>query len=90
VAEAAAIGLPLILSSIPVFREITDNNVVFFDPYKPEDFTKSIEWLKNNPNSVNAMSLKAQQYVKEISSRKAYLTKISTIYQQLISDSAES
>jgi glycosyltransferase involved in cell wall biosynthesis len=90
VAEAAAIGLPLILSSIPVFREITDNNAVFFDPYKPEDFNKSIEWFKNNPNAVNAMSLKAQQYVKKISSRKSYLTKIGTIYQQLISGSADS
>ena len=41
--EAMASGLPVICSKIPVFREITENNVFFFNPDDIEDISKAID-----------------------------------------------
>lgn len=42
VIEAMASGLPVILSDIPVFREISGNNAVFFNPYSVKDCVNKI------------------------------------------------
>ena len=46
-AEAMAAGLPLLLSDIKVFREISENNALFFDPYKPQSFAEAVIQILN-------------------------------------------
>ena len=40
VAEAMASKVPILVSDIPVHHEITNNSVVFFDPYDPKNLKK--------------------------------------------------
>lgn len=40
--EAAATGLPLILSDLPVFREVAADAALYFDPFDPRSLTESI------------------------------------------------
>lgn len=46
--EAFSVGLPVICSDIPVFREITNNYAEFFDPKSPASLAKTIleAWKK--------------------------------------------
>ena len=41
--EAMASGIPIALSDIPVFREITQNSGLYFDPFNIESMCDAIE-----------------------------------------------
>lgn len=41
--EASAIGCPSLLSDIPVLKEISNNNALFFNPESPEDIAEKIK-----------------------------------------------
>ena len=45
VIEAMASGVPVLCSDIPSFREITNNNVFFFDPHDINDIARVIDKL---------------------------------------------
>lgn len=43
--EAQACGCPVILSDIPVFREVYGDSAIYVDPYSPEDIAEKIQML---------------------------------------------
>jgi glycosyltransferase involved in cell wall biosynthesis len=45
--EAMAGGTPIVVSDIPIFREIGGEAAVFFDPRSPESFAAAIRELEN-------------------------------------------
>lgn len=47
--EAMALGIPVVASDIPVFREIGDNLVSYFDPYDPDDIARALRDAFENP-----------------------------------------
>jgi len=47
VVEAMRCGCCCVLSDIPIFREITDNKAVYFNPYDVNDIVEKIKILKN-------------------------------------------
>ena len=83
VIEAMASGLPVLLSDIPVMREITSENALFFDLKKPEHLSNLIKEIlagKYNLSEFSERGLKiSKQYSKQI-----YLEKLFGIYQQFI------
>src|SRR5258708_3331441 len=45
--EAMAGGTPIVVSDIPIFREIGGEAAVFFDPQSPESFVSAIRELQD-------------------------------------------
>jgi glycosyltransferase involved in cell wall biosynthesis len=47
VAEAMAMGVPVVVSDIPVFHEVGESGALYFDPVKPEEFAEKVCQLDN-------------------------------------------
>jgi glycosyltransferase involved in cell wall biosynthesis len=47
VAEALALGIPAVISDIPVFHEVAGDGALYFDPHNPEDFVAKVTQLDN-------------------------------------------
>lgn len=48
--EAMQAGLPLVLSSIPIFREVAADAALFFDPENPADIAQKVKTLEPDEN----------------------------------------
>lgn len=75
VAEAMASEIPLLISDIPTFKEITQNKAEYFDPKSPSDLAQKIEAFYLNPNTLNqkikdckqvALNYNKDQYIKNL------------------------
>ncbi len=49
VAEAMAMGVPAIVSDIPVFHEVGANGALYFNPHNPKDFAQKVKKLDDKP-----------------------------------------
>ena len=45
VAEAMAMGVPAVISDIPVFHEVGANGALYFSPHDPKDFAEQVKKL---------------------------------------------
>jgi len=74
--EAMASGSPLILSDIPVFKEITSNGAIYFDPNNTQDMVDKINQLICNSDIRNYLVNYGYNQVKNFSwqeyARKIY------------------
>lgn len=84
VIEALACGLPALLSDIPVMREITSENALFFNLENPEHLSNLIKELLGGIHNLSELSEKGLKKSKEYS-KKVYLEKLFEIYGKLIS-----
>lgn len=76
VLDAMHFGKPLILSDIPVFREIAGNHAHFFQPYDAMDFLRAFEGVRPHNNPHLACNAARQTWAKAA-------RKLSTIYENL-------
>ena len=53
--ESMSLGTPVLASDIPVFKEIYQDAVIYFDPYSVESFNKAIKKLSTNKPSSKKM-----------------------------------
>lgn len=81
VIEAMASGLPVLLSDIPVFREITQNNALFFDNTKPESFAQLVQEILDGKNNLQDLS-DAGRKIAENYTKEKYLEKLFRIYDE--------
>ncbi|MEO8822847.1 MAG: glycosyltransferase [Ginsengibacter sp.] len=79
VAEAMAVGLPLILSDLQVFHEISYDNALFFDLNNPDSFAQLVIQILNNKHELNHLS-KAGIEISKKYTREEYLDKLFEIY----------
>ncbi|MDE3185306.1 MAG: glycosyltransferase [Bacteroidota bacterium] len=81
--EAMATGIPLLLSDLPVYHEITMENALFFDVSNPisfSDLIKSILEKKYDLNEISKNGIRiSKKYTKEI-----YLKKLFNIYDSIL------
>lgn len=80
VAEAMAAGIPLILSDIPVLREVTDGNAFFIDLAQPETFVKLIEDLLHNERDIASHVEINKKISREKYTQEVYLRNLDRIY----------
>lgn len=45
VVEAQTLGVPTVLTDMPVFHEVAGSGALFFDPHNPEDFAQKVKQL---------------------------------------------
>ncbi len=87
VIEAMACGLPLLLSNIPVMKEITLGNALFFNLNNPETLADLLKEILAGKHNLSELSEKGLMITKKYS-KKEYLKSLFGIYDQLIFQTA--
>ncbi len=82
--EAMAMGLPLLLSDIPVFKEITYRNGLFFDLENPSDFVRLVQDIFDNKYDLTTMSAKGVEIARANYSKATYVENLFHIYDVLL------
>jgi len=83
--EAQACGCPVVLSDIPVFREVYGDSAIYVDPYSPEDIAEKIQMLLDDERLRDILIQKgfenAKKYTWENSAKSFFkvLDKISLL-----------
>jgi glycosyltransferase involved in cell wall biosynthesis len=83
-AEAMAAGLPMLLSDLPVLREISHGNALFFDPNDPESLAACLRALPDRTVELRAMAERGIAICREYYRRDAYLAKLMALYAGLL------
>ncbi|MEA3062726.1 MAG: hypothetical protein QOJ94_2507 [Sphingomonadales bacterium] len=81
--EAMAAGLPLLLSDLPVLREISYGNALFFDIADPEALPALLRSLDGREAELAALSERGIALAREHYRRDAYLARLAAIYRDL-------
>jgi glycosyltransferase involved in cell wall biosynthesis len=81
--EAMASGLPLLLSDLPVFREVTFGNALFFDVSKPSSFVDLMTEIFENKHDLKVLSNKGLKISKKYS-KEIYIEKLFQIYNSIL------
>ncbi|HEY5464523.1 MAG TPA: glycosyltransferase family 4 protein [Hanamia sp.] len=84
VVEAMALGLPLLLSDIPVLREVTFENALFFDINNPQSFANLIEEVLEGKYNLNKLSTEGIKIAKQNYTKEIYLKNLFTIYDDIL------
>lgn len=82
-AEAMASGLPLLLSDLPVFHEITFDNALFFDIQDPMSFVDLIKKIFEGKYNLNQLSENGIEIAAQYSKQR-YLANLYSIYDRIL------
>ena len=63
--EAQACGCPVVLSDIPVFREVYGSSAVYFNPLDPQDIADKIDFVLSDSKLRNELSIKGLENSKK-------------------------
>ena len=78
--EAMATGMPVLLSDIPVFRELAGEVPVFFDPLNPASIAGAIKKVIDDWEKILAGAKHGREVVYNKASRETYFKKLIEIY----------
>ncbi|MEO9021699.1 MAG: glycosyltransferase [Ginsengibacter sp.] len=81
--EAMACGIPLLLSDLPVLREVTFNNALFFDIKDPMALSGLISQILEDKYNLSQFSKNGREISKQYS-KKQYLETLFTIYNEML------
>jgi glycosyltransferase involved in cell wall biosynthesis len=81
--EAMAAGLPLLLSDLPVLREISYGNALFFDIADPEALPALLRTLGDREAELADLSERGIALAREHYRRDSYVEKLAAIYAQV-------
>ena len=62
--ESMTLGVPVVVSDIPIFREIGGSAAIYFDQEKPEEFAKAVRSIAENDKWLQ-VSMACQQQAKK-------------------------
>lgn len=85
VTEAMAAGLPILLSDIPVFREITKEKAHFFPLHDVHKAASILLELKENAEQRNKFILEAFQFARQAYTQETYINRLFQIYNEVTS-----
>ena len=84
--EAMASGLPLLLSDIPVMREVSRGNALFFDRHDPQSLANLVRRVRSGEVDLKAMAQRGAAIVASDFSKARYLERLNAIYVEAIGD----
>ncbi len=79
VAEAMAVGLPLILSDIPVLQEVTSGNAYFFNPADQNSLLKVLSSINSDKSKLKGMSVLGRE-ISQAFRKDLYMKTLSGYY----------
>ena len=82
--EAMAAGLPLLLSDIPVMREVSHGNALFFDPSDPRSFAALMRRIQAGEFDLQAMSGRGLEIVRNNYLKADYVKRLNAIYARAV------
>jgi len=83
VVEAMGSGLPVLLSDIPVLREVTQGNALFFDLNDPKALSRLLKEILSGKHNLNAFSENGVRIAKQYTKQK-YLETLFSIYGKIM------
>jgi glycosyltransferase involved in cell wall biosynthesis len=83
-AEAMASGLPMLLSDLPVLRELSHGNALFFDPHQPPSFAALVGDIVAGRADIAALSARGREIAGASYRRAAYVAKLKRIYEEVM------
>ena len=69
--EAMSCGCPVVISNIPVLRELYENSALYINPYSVEDIKNTISNLLNDNNLSNSLVKRGLEQSKKYSWKKS-------------------
>lgn len=86
--EYMAVGLPIIASNFPVWKELIEGNGIGLcvDVDKPSDIVSTINWLNQNPEEAKEMGLRGKTLVGSILNWETEFGKLLTLYKEIESE----
>ena len=84
--EAMAAGMPLLLSDIPVFKEVTGDKPLYFNPTNPKEIANTILKAYNNWAQLEKQSANNRKFALTRASKDVYMKKLESIYQSILNN----
>lgn len=78
-AEAGALGVPSILSDVPIFHETAGSTALFASPLDPQDIANKILLLAKDPKKRNELGEAAQKRVLKLFDPKDFINAVSQL-----------
>lgn len=78
--EAMATGLPLLLSDIPVMREVSQGNALFFDQHDPRSLAELLRKIAAGKIDTGSMGGRGLAIVADTFAKERYLARLNAIY----------
>jgi len=78
--EAMACGLPSFLADIPVLREVTGEDALYFDINDPQSFGRQVEQVLDGKVDLIKLSAASHKRVNEFAHREQYFEKLDALY----------
>lgn len=78
--EAMASGLPSFLADIPVLREVTGDDAIYFDIKDPQSFGKRVEEVLQGKRDLKTLAANAHRRVNAFAHQDQYFQKLNAIY----------
>jgi len=82
--EAMAAGMPVLLSDLPVFRELAEDIPYYFDPLNSSSIAEAIKFSFDNWTVMRERGKRGKQLIYNKASRDVYLKKLKEIYTSAI------
>ena len=82
--EAMATGLPLLLSDIPVMREVSQGNALFFDQHDPRSLAQLLRDIAAGKIDTGSMGRRGREIVAGSFSKERYLARLNAIYAEAV------
>ncbi|ANE52463.1 hypothetical protein SY85_20255 [Flavisolibacter tropicus] len=79
--QAAACGLPAIISDIPRFHDVMDDHAVFFSLQNPMDLVGKINAILKGELSILDHVKPALEHIRRFAKKETYLAKLRQLYQ---------
>jgi glycosyltransferase involved in cell wall biosynthesis len=79
--EAMACGVPAILSDIPVLREATNDNAIFYDLNNISDLVQKVTSIAKGEIDLDYFAKAGFERVKKIADKENYMNRLKTLYQ---------
>ena len=81
--EAAACGLPLLLSDLDVLKEVSFNNGLFFNLEDPLNFVRLVTEIMSNKYDLNGLSANGIDIARSEYNKQIYLKRLFDLYSKI-------
>ncbi len=81
--EAMSMGLPVVCSESPIFREVTKGNAIFSAPQNPEALAESLYLLSKDPEKASEIGKKNREMAETFYNVRNVGGKIEEIYKEV-------
>ncbi|MEO5647738.1 MAG: glycosyltransferase family 4 protein, partial [Chitinophagaceae bacterium] len=85
-AEAMAIGLPVLLSKIPVLQEVSLRNAYFFNPRKPAEFARIVKQILIDNSALKEMSDKGKLIANKYYTKANYINSLFELFDDVLAN----